>query len=118
METLTRGQRYRINNPVAYRKTRDEFNAKRKIKRRSITQYLSNYKLEKGCEDCGYKKHPGALQFDHIDRSRKFMNVSYMNKDYYDNLDIIKEEISKCRVLCANCHAEKTCENKEWINNE
>ena len=118
METLSRGQKYIINNPLAYRKTRDEFNAKRKVKRQFMAKYLSDYKLKKGCEECGYKKHSGALQFDHIDRSLKTMNVSAMNKDNYNNLELVKKEISNCRVLCANCHAEKTCENKEWITNE
>jgi site-specific DNA-adenine methylase len=118
MDNLTRGQRFRLNNPESYRKTRDKFNAKRRLKRRAVTLYLNEVKLSKGCELCGYNKHPGALQFDHIDRSKKYMNVSSINKDHYDNLDIIKEEVSKCRVLCANCHAEKTCDNKEWIKNE
>lgn len=115
---LTKSQRFRLYNPESYRKTRDKFNAKRRLKRQSITLFLNKYKLEKGCEVCGYKKHPGALQFDHIDRSQKYMNVSAMNKYYYDNLDKIKQEVSKCRILCANCHAEKTVDNKEWIANE
>ena len=116
METLTRSQRYRINNPVAYKETRVKFNIKRNNNRLEKRTYVQEFKIKKGCEKCGYKKHHSALQFDHINRDDKEYNVSTMVLDH--SLEDIKKEISKCRVLCANCHAEKTYDNKEWINNE
>lgn len=54
------------------------------------------------CEECG-ENHPSCLDFHHKDPSQKKYNVSQMV-----NLKIAKWkillEISKCRVLCSNCH--------------
>ena len=116
METLTRQQKYRIKHPEKYKAIHDNANAIRKAARQSKREYVQNIKLKTGCEICGYKKYSGALQFDHIIRSDKYKPVSQMTNDY--SLEDIKKEISKCRVLCANCHAEKTGHNKEWISNE
>ena len=30
-----------------------------------IRKWLDDYKISKGCIDCGYKSHPKALHFDH-----------------------------------------------------
>ena len=77
--------------------------------------YVREYKLEKGCEVCGYKEHFAALHLDHIDRSTKKYSVSNMCKKGYA-LDTIKKEIEKCQVLCANCHHIKSYENEDWLN--
>ena len=68
-------------------------------------QYLDKYKLSKGCERCGYSECPEALHFHHIG-DKEFC----ISKAIYDgtSLEKIKEEIKKCVILCANCHAEIT----------
>ena len=76
------------------------------------SDYIDSYKLMKGCFVCGYNKHPHALHFDHIDRSKKFKNISDLKPKA--SLKIINIEINKCNVLCANCHAEKTDKNKDY----
>jgi len=64
-------------------------------------KFINFYKMEQGCELCGYNEHPAALTFDHIDPSTKIFNVS----DYGQrSWEAIIKEIAKCRVLCANCH--------------
>lgn len=60
-------------------------------------------KLASGCIDCGYAAHSAALQFDHIDNNKK-ANVSDLIRSDY-GWKTIKEEINKCVVRCANCHA-------------
>lgn len=67
-------------------------------------------KLYSGCVDCGYAEHPQALQFDHIGNDKK-MNVSDMIRSDYSWITI-KEEIAKCEVRCANCHAVMTAHRK------
>ena len=66
-------------------------------------RFIKRVKLFLGCELCGYRKHACALQFDHIDPKTKFKIISRMN-NY--SIEAIKKEMRKCRVLCANCHAE------------
>ena len=65
-------------------------------------RWLDLYKMSKGCEICGYNEHPVALEFDHIDKTDKVMDISNMRKG---NLKKLIAEVRKCRVLCANCHA-------------
>lgn len=79
---------------------------------REITNRL---KLERGCEECGYAAHPAALEFDHIHpeekyrtRDGKIVHLSDMIKGNRYALATVLDEISKCRVLCANCHAVHT----------
>jgi 5-methylcytosine-specific restriction endonuclease McrA len=80
--------------------------AKRKKDRRSLRDrrlfFIRALKIILGCELCGYRKHPSALQFDHINPEDKLMSVS---KAHSWGLKETLEEMSKCRVLCANCHA-------------
>ena len=63
--------------------------------------YRDAVKMAIGCELCGYAENPAALQFDHIDPAKKLFNVGRSKEHSYQKL---KDEIAKCRVLCANCH--------------
>lgn len=71
-------------------------------------EFLNEYKLNKGCAKCGYNEHPAALQFNHIDPSQKAFNIGENKRK---RLETVIEEIEKCEVLCANCHAIYTQEN-------
>ena len=75
-------------------------------------RWLQKYKMEKGCEMCGYKEHPAALHFDHLDPATKVAPVANMMKR---PIDILVAEIRKCRILCANCHAVHTITEKHHI---
>jgi hypothetical protein len=56
------------------------------------------------CSKCGYNKCLKALSFHHKDPAEKDFTLS----DEGDrNLDILREEIKKCILLCANCHIEE-----------
>ena len=71
---------------------------------------LRRYKTRYGCVLCGYKKHPDAIHFDHIDPNIKSREISTM-ASY--GIKAIKKEIKKCRLLCANCHAVHTSEQRK-----
>ena len=90
---------------------RDTVKNKTKAKLVRIKQFCSRVKMFKGCAICGYKKHPAALHFNHIDPTKKVANVSKLRSWVK-----VKEEIRKCEVLCANCHAIKTVEEKHYLN--
>jgi hypothetical protein len=68
-------------------------------------EVLDAYKLAFGCERCGYRDDPLALDFDHKDPSQKGGTVSQMLSYTWDR---IFTEVAKCRVLCANCHRVRT----------
>lgn len=56
------------------------------------------------CRDCGWHGNQAALQFHHTDPAKKeFIIGNVANK----NWNLIKNELKKCIILCANCHAIK-----------
>lgn len=67
-------------------------------------QRLDALKVERGCVDCGYNAHPAALQFDHV----RGVKVAAVARLVHSAWPTILEEIAKCDVRCANCHAVAT----------
>ena len=67
--------------------------------------WLSEYRLWKGCADCGYKEHAAALDFDHGDNPKSF---SIMRDGLSRSRDSLIAEVKKCEVVCANCHRIRT----------
>ena len=90
---------------------RREYDRKRMQEKRS---YINEYKLSSGCEICGYSAHPAALQLDHLNPSLKDKEFSTKRMTQW-SYEKINEELSKCRVLCANCHAVETIEKKQHL---
>ena len=70
--------------------------------------YIHAVKTAVGCEMCGYNAHPAALEFDHIDPTTKKHSIG--RELISLSMKKLKEEIAKCRVLCANCHQIHTYE--------
>jgi len=71
------------------------------------------------CVKCGYDKNFSALDFHHTKRkklsiAREIRNLS--EKSFYDGkVDrILTEIMSKCEILCSNCHREH--HNKHIMN--
>lgn len=56
------------------------------------------------CAVCGYSRHPAALQFHHLDPSTKSFGLGV--RGITRSISRLREEASKCVLLCANCHAE------------
>lgn len=67
---------------------------------------IDAYKLERGCERCGYREAAVALDLDHVDPVAKVDDVSRLMR--YAPWPEVLAELAKCRVLCANCHRVKT----------
>src|SRR5262245_13730443 len=57
------------------------------------------------CQICGYDKNQSALCFHHIDPTTKSFQIDIRRcpNNSWDNL---MREVSKCQLLCLNCHAE------------
>ena len=56
------------------------------------------------CAVCGYDKCQRALNFHHIDPSKKEFDLA--SRGLTRSWKKIEEEIKKCVLVCANCHAE------------
>jgi len=57
------------------------------------------------CERCGYRKNYAALAWHHLDPSQKSFELDLRAMSNRSNA-VLREEAVKCRLLCANCHAE------------
>jgi len=80
--------------------------------RRGVRRWLANYKLQRGCVDCGYALHFAALQLDHEGPK------SHWISDIRSSVARVEHEIKvgRCRVRCANCHSIKTWAEKNGLN--
>ncbi len=97
-------ERFNAQRRAEYAANPDRFNEQTKARYRKITSIINRYKLFCGCLACGYKKSSRALQFHHRNPAEKSFTVSiYQVKRSWK---IVKAEIRKCDVLCANCHFE------------
>ena len=56
------------------------------------------------CCICGYDRYIGALEFHHLDRAEKRLEV--IAKGSALSLETLRKEARKCVLLCSNCHAE------------
>lgn len=77
---------------------------------------VADYKLARGCARCGYNENSVALDLDHLDRTTKVATVSDIASQpgKYTEEDL-RNELSKCQVLCKNCHAIKSYEEKDYL---
>ena len=68
---------------------------------------IINAAKEGGCVDCGLINlaHPEIFDFDHV-RGDKVKGVSQRLTS--GTLDELREEISRCEVVCSNCHRIRT----------
>lgn len=86
---------------------------KHRHRRRAAFLFLKKFKESKPCSDCGISYPYFVMQFDHIGVGKK-ANVAAMASGGYSEKAML-EEISKCELVCANCHAIRTFERKSGI---
>ena len=72
-------------------------------RRRKVRRMAVQYKGGQ-CSRCGYDKCVEALEFHHLDSSRKDFGIS--EKGYTRSWARVREELEKCILVCANCHRE------------
>ena len=70
-------------------------------------EYIRELKNNTPCKDCNKKFPYYIMHFDHL-KDKKF-NIAL---NYHKSLEELKNEIAKCELVCANCHAERTYQRK------
>ena len=77
---------------------------RRKYFKQAVHELFGGYR----CSVCGYDKNRMAICFHHRDPLVKDHTPSNMMGTRSTNtLEAIKEELSKCEILCFNCHQEE-----------
>lgn len=86
-------------------KSNKEYFRKYVIKSRKRNQLkVYEYLLQNPCISCG-EKDPIVLEFDHLGAKKRDVSALVNSPS---SLKAVFSEISKCQVLCANCHRRKT----------
>lgn len=106
--------------------TADQLEARRAANRSAVRNYAARYPdrvkdsslsfrdssrqiireaKDRPCADCGIAYPYYVMQFDHVQGVKKF-NIGVVGPTV--SRDRLMAEISKCEVVCANCHAERT----------
>lgn len=71
-------------------------------RKRDIKEKAVEYKGGK-CENCGYCKSLRSLHFHHKNPKEKDFTIAHMLKM---DFEVLKRELDKCILICANCHGE------------
>lgn len=98
------------DSPVGTNRSRKHISKQRRNLISEITEPI----LKNGCTDCG-EYHKGAMDFDHV-RGKKLYNISALatlNNSDEEMLSLLRDELSKCEVRCANCHRIVTGERQK-----
>ena len=96
----------RSEERIAYYQVHKEeelaYKYERQKDRRDVARaFVEEYKRNHPCMDCG-NTDTMVLSFDHV-RGKKKMDISQMVNQGY-SLEALQAEISKCEVVCSNCH--------------
>jgi len=86
---------------------------RRKLYKSQLRQYLTKFYKTHPCEHCGID-NPVVLEFHHKDPKEKKIEIGYLKSGSW-SVDYLKREISKCQVLCANCHRIETSRVQGWF---
>ena len=95
------GKQWYINNRIIHKKNA----AKRKRELRNKWETVRKT-LTIECGECG-EDHFACLEFHHVSSREMSVRDAFMWSEKR-----FKEELSKCIVLCANCHRKKHYEEK------
>lgn len=88
-----------------YYKNKDQYQSNRQAKKELLQGLLREVKATP-CTDCGVQYPYYVMQLDHLPSFEKIYEPAQLV-----NCGSVKkfwEEVEKCEVVCANCHAERT----------
>jgi hypothetical protein len=72
--------------------------------RRRVVKQILVSEAGSRCVLCGYDRHLGALHFHHLDPREKSFGIA--RNGHTRGIAEARAEVSKCVLVCANCHAE------------
>lgn len=90
-----------------YQDNIEKYKSRNKTYRQKVRDLVKEIKEKNPCTDCNIFFPYYVMQFDHIN-DNKIKTVAYFTN--YGTVDQTLEEIEKCELVCANCHAKRTWE--------
>ena len=90
------------NTTGSYKDGRKAENHRKWIKdRRNKRKEMFVEELGNKCSDCGNQYPLCCYDFHHIDERTKLFEIA---PALDRNIDVVREEVLKCILLCSNCH--------------
>jgi hypothetical protein len=94
---------YARNKQVLSKRDATPRRRNRATRKRAIALWYAELKSQLACRICA-ETHPACIQFHHPDPLAKETSVATAVRRGWGRARIL-DEIQKCEVLCANCHA-------------
>ena len=85
---------------------REKKTLQQKQRRKRKREWLTDYKLERGCKKCGGDHESHELHLHHVDPKRKTIKPTRMVNEQWSEERMLKE-LEHCIVLCEVCHREE-----------
>lgn len=95
---------HKILRKIHYENNKDKVFKQVASRKDSYKEWYKSLK-DNPCMDCGRKYPYYVMDFDHRE-NKKFSLSQCVSRGY--NKERILNEISKCDLVCANCHRERT----------
>lgn len=93
---------------------KDKTRQRTRDKRHKIRKLIHLAK-DVACADCHEKYPYFVMQFDHLEPAKKTFELSDFRSKTHSEEKVLTE-ISKCEVVCANCHAIRTFYRNNFKN--
>ena len=84
---------------------------RRRERRLEFVPWYQALKESKPCTDCGQRFPAVAMHWDHLPEFTKGGDVGHLQRSMSKRR--VLEEIAKCELVCANCHAIRTMQRRD-----
>ena len=95
-----------------YKDNKQDFIDKARVRKEKLRDRIRKLREENPCVDCGKYYHYCQMDFDHIEN--KSFEISRGVSELGKSWDSLKNEISKCELVCSNCHRLRTFKRMEY----
>ena len=102
------GSQYKVDGLTHYQRNSQVYKDKSAATKLRNREYVRAVKQKSSCTDCGNADWR-VLEFDHLPGSGKVAALSKLVERGV-SLARLDEEMSKCELVCANCHRIRTFE--------
>jgi hypothetical protein len=91
---------------------RQRIMARKRERWNELLRWYQDLKESAPCVDCGGFFHHAAMTWDHLPGHEKVTEVSNLRRS---SRQAVLDEVAKCDLVCANCHAVRSYERRRGV---
>jgi hypothetical protein len=96
-----------------YQRNKARRQVQNKRRQAEFMAWYTSLKGGKRCADCGDAFHPVAMHWDHLPGEPKTADLAFLARR--GSRQRVLEEIAKCELVCANCHAVRSLRRRDAV---